>query len=126
MKKAICILMVLLPLLSGIALAQRGPAVSPVTEIATDQNPPIPANQAKGFDFSNEQTNQAQTQETGSEGSIIPMMLFMMALPVMIWIGIMQGLKVSRRRKEELPDNVAQFPTQKKTDDDEDHFKKAS
>ncbi len=128
MKKAFCIIIVLFPLFMGAALAQRGPAVSPITEIA-DQNPTVPSNQAKPFNFSNSTERPIQQEvvatETGSEGSIIPMMLFLMALPVMIWIGVMQGLRVSKKRKEELPDNVAQFPTPKKKEDG-DHFKKAS
>lgn len=125
MRKAFCIFLVLFPLISGIAWAQRGPSVSPITEISAEQDPQLPAGQSTGFNFSNKQVDQVSTQETGSDGSIVPMMLFLMALPVMIWIGIMQGLRVTRRSKNVLPDNITQFPSRKKNDD-KDHFKKAS
>lgn len=106
---------------STASFAQRGPAVDPVTEISAEDR--TPAADAKGFNFSNKSETKFQVVKS-KDGKAIPVILFLMSLPIFIWIGVMRNL-ANKTRKESKSDlsNVSNIADYKSDDDD---IKKAS
>lgn len=118
MRKLILLLLISFSFFQITALAQRAPAVEPVTEIATDDlRHPAPAD-AVGFNFS-------QTETTTATSTIITM-AFLLGLPVMIWFSISRGMKRRKSKRDEIVhDNVTQFPTRDRKEEKKD-YKRAS
>ncbi|MBK24365.1 MAG: hypothetical protein CME70_10245 [Halobacteriovorax sp.] len=147
MKKLIVLSIILLPLTAF----ARKPAVEPVTGISIDDYKEVPPEQAKGFDWNNENKNlrveanskpaikvdvtKLPEQEimTVSTPDLTPAIILMMmlALPFGIWFFLLGKLDAPVNEKgfeeeEDYLDNTLAFPSKKikseKDDNDDDDF----
>lgn len=126
------------------AFAERGPAVEPMTEVSLEEN--RPSNPHNGFDFADKTRTPAATEtkrvpanittkspEQSTPYSYIGPMIFLLALPVALWIVVSKKMKGS-----ETSEKVSYYPKtfqlnttrngiQKQDIDDEDQdYPKAS
>ena len=93
----------------------RKPAVLPVSGISIDDLEPVTEDQAKGYEFKNEQTKSEEvlkrnpsqldmqvTTETRSE--VLPaLILFLILLPVGLWISIMKAKNLTPKVEAVVP-----------------------
>lgn len=79
------------------AFAQRSPSVEPITEVSIEENR-VSAGKETGFDFAEAQPTtrvpaNIVTKESSPPYSIIGPMIFLIALPLALWIVIAKKMK---------------------------------
>ncbi|MCK5072696.1 MAG: hypothetical protein KAQ98_04665 [Bacteriovoracaceae bacterium] len=125
----------------------RKPAVEPVTGLSIDNYEHVPPENARGYEWKygtpkkivpESTTKRAQKnlrppeieQESGNGFLSTIFILFIVLLPLAIWISLFIGLGKNRKlpeASENLPDNVTDLIKEKKDDENEDYkFPKAS
>lgn len=94
------------------AFAQRSPSVEPITEVSIEENRPVvKEGQAEhGFDFTDKTTRvpaniATKSSKSNSPYSYIGPMLFLLALPIALWIAISRKVK-----NTEAPEKLAFYP----------------
>lgn len=131
------------------AFAQRSPAIEPMTEVSIEENQPAQnaGKPANGFDFDNHKvvTTEAhdttrvpaniatKSSESSTPYSFIGPMIFLLALPIALWIVISKKMKVADvDKKIDYYPKTFQFKPYKSeyqeqdVDDDDQEFPKAS
>ena len=131
------------------AFAQRSPAIEQMTEVSIEENQPVQnsGKPATGFDFNNQNTAATTTHDTtrvpaniatkstesSTPYSLVGPMIFLLALPMALWIVISKKMKVADvDKKIDYYPKTFQFKPYKSeyqeqdVDDDDQDYPKAS
>jgi hypothetical protein len=121
------------------AFAERSPSVEPITEVSIEENRPVikDGQVEKGYDFSEKiiaANNSVEvkripanitTKSTNhsTPGSFLGPMIFLLALPIALWIAVSKKLKnneIAEKADNFFPKNY-QFNTRKSVLEEQDH-----